>query len=144
LRPSPPEASASNCPFPAARPTYLPWIEQDARIPSPDRARDNESDFSGLYWVRQKDRPSYFVLLYRESAPPIKGGEKIEIPLASAKRGQLFVDVTGNEGGDATIVWFEAGEECQETRLQLVTSGRMSSPEVRREILRIAESFRFQ
>jgi hypothetical protein len=56
--------------------------------------------------------------------------------------GTLYTETEGEYGGFAEIQWQLPQSRCNDIRLWLKTSGRMSTPEAAEEAVRIAESFR--
>ena len=68
-------------------------------------------------------------------------GSGLGRPIAARLRGVRGYLYEGKAAGDGVVVWFGAEDSC-DVALELATFGRLSQPEVERELQLIAESFR--
>jgi hypothetical protein len=132
-----------SCDFAPVRPTYLPWVDSGDPIPDPSASRsdDPESDLAGLYWTKDRGERPYYVQLIRLT---FDGGslEGTSVPVTiSGVEGKLRTETEGQYPGFAEIQWLLPQSRCNDIRLWLRTSGRMTDPEAADEAVKIAESF---
>lgn len=134
---------APSCPPPPVRPTRLPWLAVGEDVASPEVWKGGPEDGDGnqlIWWsdIETSDDEPYYVALRRVSEPAgTGGGDATGVVL----RGAEGVAGGGPVAGNVWMGWNIGGSSCNLVELELTTSGRMTTPQARRGILRIAESF---
>lgn len=140
------QGSADVCDFAPVRPSYLPWVPPGEPVPEPSESQsdDPESDLAGLYWTKERGERPYYVQLIRWSfddsgSPP--EGRNVPVVVAGVEGTLSTGGTEGKYPGFAEIQWSLPQARCNDIRLWLKTSGRMTDPEAAEEAIKIAESF---
>jgi hypothetical protein len=139
---APDSENTGSCPLPDLRPTYLPWLTAGEPVPNPDVSRfdDRDSDASILTWSHEGGSRPYEVAIVLQTQHHSEGGETVDIEV-EGRQGEMLVDAgEGTTFGNAEIRWDLWRSRCNDLRLWLTSSGRMSSEEAETQILRIARS----
>lgn len=134
--------NTGSCPLPDLRPTYLPWLSAGEPVPNPDVSRfdDPDSDASILTWSHEDGNRPYEVAVVLQTQQTTEDGETVDVEV-EGRQGEMLVDAgEGTLTGNAEIRWDLFRSVCNDFRLWLTSSGRMSSEEAENQILRIARS----
>lgn len=145
---STPEASLQRgsdeaCDFAPVRPTYLPWVAPGEPVPDPSESKsdDPDGDEASLVWTKERGERPYYVALVRWTSGFFPGGRDVSVVVAGVP-GRLSTGATeGKYPGVAEIQWFLPQARCNDIRLWLKTSGRMTDREAADKAIKIAESF---
>jgi hypothetical protein len=140
------QSSADVCDFAPVRPSYLPWVPpgEPVQDPSESISDDPESDLAGLYWTKERGERPYYVQLVRwsfDDSGSLPEGRNVPFVVAGVEGTLSTGGTEGEYPGFAEIQWSLPQARCNDIRLWLKTSGRMTDPEAAEEAIKIAKSF---
>jgi hypothetical protein len=122
------------CPYVEARPSYLPWLEQDEDLPEPRREIQNGTSY--VLWSTKANNPSRqrSVVLRRNAEARGGRGEPVTVRLEGAPG--FYYD---GPMGQAAVLWQTGSGRCSLITLSVSLPGA-DRAELRRETLRVADS----
>lgn len=126
-------SSDQPCPYVEAKPTYLPWVDNNEEVPQP--RRDIEGETSYVTWASDDDASGHTFVVFRRNSEPLGGkGEPVSVTVEGAP-GYFYAA----PGPQAAIVWKTNSQKCDLITLELSLPDA-TQDKLRQELMRVAES----